>query len=232
MRTLEDIKRQLENLEGKPFNFNPLLVEQGSPEWHFMKLGVVSASNITAVLAGKKTAARNTYMCTLVGQIIAKEAPEVKAKQMEWGKNNELAAQSSFEFATGLKVENLPFVFAKDKETGETNLRYGFSPDGYGDVGLELKCPYTTAVFVDFVANETIKPEYLKQCRFSAWVAGRDSWEFANFDPRSTVDNFHIVRVNQCDKFVKDIEEKLPEFLADMDIMLNKFGKEFDYQWT
>lgn len=164
-------------------------------------------------------------MCNLVGQIISKEAPQVTAKALSWGIDNELAAQSSFEFATGLKVENVPFVYADD------SLRYGFSPDGYGDVGLELKAPFTTAVFVDFKANGTIKPEYLKQCRFSAWIAGRDSWEFANFDPRVTVDNFHIVRVEQCDKFVKDIEEKLPEFLHDMDIMLSKFNVKWGYQW-
>lgn len=224
MKTLEQIKKELDALE-EIFGFNPNTIEQGSPEWLQMKLGVMSASNAHKIIAGAKTATRMSYLSELVAEIATREKPEISAKPLEWGKENELAARSIYEFETGYKIKELPFIF-KDE-----SLRVGISPDGYGEIGLELKCPYTSKVFIDFACLGIIKNEYKAQCQFSMWVTGATQWHFANFDPRSTCKQFHYTTLERDEKMMKKFDECVPECIEQMDEMLAKLGIEYGYQW-
>ena len=57
-------------------------------------------------------------------------------------------ARSIFEFKKGVEVKEVGFIY-KDE-----NKRAGISPDGLlvgVDEGLELKCPFDTRVYIDFV---------------------------------------------------------------------------------
>lgn len=225
MKTLKEIESNLKALEGTVFEFNPYEVEQGSPEWRSMKLGVISASNVAKVLAGKTTATRENYMCDLVAQIATREMPEIKAAPLDWGKQNELAARSIYEFERGHEVIEVPFIYK------DASMRCGISPDGYGTKGIELKCPFTSTVFIQFACADKIKPEYIKQCQFSMWVTGAEVWDFANFDPRSEIKQFHCVEIERDEKLMKKLDEAVPEFISDMDKMLDKLGIRFGFQW-
>ena len=226
MKTLNEVEQNLKALHGTVFDFNPYEVDQGSPEWLSMKLGVISASNAAKVIAGPKTATRNTYMCDLVSQIATREMPILKAAPLAWGTENELAARATYEFETNRVVTEVPFIYK------DADMRCGVSPDGYGDRGLELKCPFTSSVFFQFACAQKIKPEEMHQVQFQMWVSGAEIWDFAKFDPRSEVKQFHLVEIERDEKAMIKFDEMVPEFIKDMDDMLNVLGIKFGFQWN
>ena len=65
-----------------------MIIDQGTPEWMSLKLGVLSGSNISKALAKKGTETRNTYLMELVGQIATRQFDEINAKSLEYGKVN------------------------------------------------------------------------------------------------------------------------------------------------
>uniref|UniRef100_UPI0035616A60 YqaJ viral recombinase family protein n=1 Tax=Shewanella sp. TaxID=50422 RepID=UPI0035616A60 len=92
--------------------FDPLTVEQGSYQWHTMRLGVISASRCKDLMAKKGSQTRNTYMMELISEIATGAPAEmVSAKAMEWGTENEPKARQAFEFMTGEVVHELPFIY-------------------------------------------------------------------------------------------------------------------------
>ena len=224
MKTYNQVIKELKALESV-FGFDPTKLEQGSEEWKQMKLGVISASNAYKVLKDPSSATYRTYMAELVGQIATREFPEISARPLEWGKNNELAARSIYEFETGLDFKEVPFIFK------DSSLRYGCSPDSYGEIGVELKCPYTTKVFINFACHGIIKPEYIDQCQFSMWVTGAHKWHFANYDPRMMVKQFHYVIIDRDPQRMRMFDEAVPQFVWEMDCALHKLGIKFGHQW-
>lgn len=176
---------------------------------------------------------RQGYMAELVGQIATGLLPEeMSFKQCDWGKEHEDAARAFFELELNVDVEVPAFIY-KDE-----NKRCGISPDGLikGEfqgkkVGLELKCPFTTKVFVEFAACEKIKKEYIEQCQFSMWVTGYDAWFFANYDPRVKTKNLHYVLIERDQSFMDKYDRAYKAFSHDMDLMLSKLDLAFGSQW-
>lgn len=226
MKTIDEIRKELKSFESK-LGFNPNDVGQGSLEWQTMKLGVGSASNADAFLAGKTTAKRLGYMAELVSQVATGIFPEINAKALSWGHDNEDAARSAYEFSTGEIVKEVPFIY-KDE-----SMRVGCSPDGkLLTKGLELKCPFSTRTFIEFLTSDKVKPEYIKQCQFSMWVTGADQWDFANYDPRMKKNMLHIITLDRDEKMMASFNDAVPQFMSEMDLMLKKIGIEFGEQWT
>lgn len=229
MRTLKEIKEHLASLESV-FGFNPCEVEQGSPEWHVMKHGIPSASNSGKLLSKKGTATRQTYMNELIAQVATGLTHEISAKPLEWGRAHEDSARVSYEFAQNITPHELPFIYKTDLEGFD--LRVGCSPDGYSDArGMEIKCPFNTTNHIEFLANDKIKPEYIKQVQYSMWITGQGQWDFASYDPRMTVMPIKIVTIDRDEKLMTEFDEKVPEFLTEMDVILNKLGLEFGAHW-
>ncbi|WP_140921160.1 lambda exonuclease family protein [Limnobaculum xujianqingii] len=207
-------------------------IEQGSEAWKRLRLGVITASNAINVIAsgrggngwGEK---KKTYLLTLIAEICTGQSPDITAKPLEWGKDHEDDARYAFEFVTGLEVVEVPF-FYKDE-----SLRCGASPDGIcsDGAGLELKCPFNTATYLDFRLNGNIKPEYVAQCQFSMWVTGRERWYFANYDPRMSFENVHHIVFERDESFMKQFDEQVPEFIEAMDAALVDLGFQFGDQW-
>lgn len=204
-----------------------IIMDQGSEEWQKLKLGVLSASNISKALAKKGTEARNSYLMELVGQIATRQFDEINAKALDYGKVNEVAARAAYEFETGHKVQQIGFIYGKDK-------RIGVSPDGIMPTikkGLELKCPITAKVHADFLCNDKIKPEYMYQVQFSLYVSGFETWDFASFNPSFKTNMLKIVTIEKDLKTHERFENELPEFITDLDLALAKIGLVFGTQW-
>lgn len=172
---------------------------------------------------------RQGYMAELVGQIVTGLLPdEMSFKQCEWGNEHEDSARALFELELGVDVKVPAFIY-KDE-----NKRCGISPDGLivgKKIGLELKCPFTTKVFVEFATCDKIKKEYIEQCQYSMWVTGYDSWYFANYDPRIKTKNLHWVLIDRDQSYMNKYDEAFKSFTKDMDSMLDKLGMEFGQQW-
>lgn len=223
---MRDFYKELEGLRGF-FGFDPLSVEQGSRDWFRMRSGVVTASKAENMLAKKGTAKRDGYMSELVAQIATGQLPEeISAKALQWGKDNEQAAHDAYSASTFELVGTIPFIYKDDSK------RFGCSPDGLcANHGLELKSPWSTRTYIEFICADKIKPEYVKQCQYSMWVTGLERWDFANFDPRMIKNKLHYVTIERDEKMMKQFDEVSQEFIQDMDKMLNKLGLVYGSQF-
>ena len=209
--------------------FDPSVVEQGSESWHRMRLGVVTASKADCLLAKSGTAKRDGYMAELVAEICTGLIPaEINAKALLWGKENEDEARAVYSASTFEVVESVPLIYKDD------TMRFACSPDGLcSNHGLELKCPWASRTHIEFICADKIKPEYQKQCQFSMWVSGLETWDFASFDPRMKKSKkLRTVTVERDKAMMAQFDEASAAFIKDMDAMLAKIGIAFGDQWT
>lgn len=202
---------------------------QGDDLWFQAKLGVLSASNASKIVAKADSETRATYMADLVAQVCTGLFEDINSKEMDWGKTHEDAARSSYEFSTGELVEQVPFVYMNEQ------FRVGCSPDGLiagQNRGMEIKCPYKTANYVKFIAAEKIKPEWQWQNQFTMHVLDADSWDFGQYDPRMKYKPLHFITVERDAKMQATLADAIPQFISDMDKMLAKIGITFGEQWA
>lgn len=211
------------------FDFTKLHLYQRSEEWYQLKLGVISASDAHKVLSGDNTAKRKTYMAELIGQITTGIIDEINAKQLEWGLLHEDAAISAYEMFKGEEVARVPFVYQDDSR------RCGCSPDAMlknKRKGLELKCPFKTSTHIEFLIDDKIKSEYIKQCQFSMWITGFEEWDFMSYDPRMKKGIVHLETIERDEKTMKSFSELVPKFIEEMDKKLETIGFKFGQQWS
>lgn len=202
-------------------------IEQGSIEWLKMKLGVISASNIHKAIAKKGTDTRDGYISELVGQIATREMPQIDGQALRWGTENEPAARSAYEISTGFDVEEVSFIYGPEKRTG-------ISPDGLTNKrqrGLEIKCPYTTKVHIDFLLMEKVKIEYKYQIQFSLYVTGLEVWDFCSYDKRMLRNQLKIIQVERDQALMDRFANDVGEFILDMDKSLGRLELSFGDQW-
>ncbi|MBT0729554.1 YqaJ viral recombinase family protein [Rosenbergiella nectarea] len=210
-------------------------VEQGSYDWLKLRLGVITASEAGKVISvprsGKKwTDTKLSYFYTLLGEVCTGEVVEVTAKPLAWGKEHESSARTLFEFTSGVDVSDASIIYKDD------SLRCACSPDGLcsDGRGLELKSPYTTAVFMKFRLGgfDAIKSEYMAQIQYSMWVTGKDAWYFANYDPRMKREGIHHILVEREQEYMNKFDDMVPEFIEKMDQSLAEIGFKFGEQWN
>lgn len=201
---------------------------QGSPEWFRGKVGVISASNISNVLAKKGTATRENYISELIAQVATGLIPEIDGPALRWGKENEQSARSAYEFLKGDVVEQVGFIYGKDR-------RIGASPDGIildKKLGLEIKAPYTSKVHIDFLLMDKIKLEYIYQVQFSMFVTGLEQWDFASYDKRMKKEIIKIHTIERDLGLMERFENECGEFIAEMDKGLEKLQITWGSQWN
>lgn len=209
-------------------------LEQGSEEWLRLRLGVITASEVSNVIAKPRSGTawpdmKKSYFNTLIAEVCTGSYPEVNAKALAWGKQWEDEARTLFEFTSGVKVSEAAIIYRDE------DMRVACSPDGLCDngSGLELKCPFTSRDFIKFRLGgfDAIKSAYMAQVQFSMWVTGREAWFFANYDPRMKREGIHHVVVERDEKFMTLFNEDVPEFIEKMDEALETIGFTFGEQW-
>lgn len=233
MRTNQQLRDDLSRLTIDRMGFDLSFEDQQSDRWHTAKLGVISASRAKDVIAAGRTKgsvgeARNTYLLELIAEVATGQRKQITAKALEWGNTHEDSCVGLVGFELGAEIETIPFIYADDA------MRYGCSPDGLiGDrSGIEAKNPFNTAVYLDFVLNGKIKPEYIEQVQFSMFVTGREEWIFANHDPRVKSYIMHSVKIERDEAKMATYTDAVGQFVYDMDQQLAKLGLTFGDQWS
>ena len=56
-------------------------------------------------------------------------------------------------------------------------------------------------------------------------------WVFANYDPRCHGKMFHAVTLERDEKMMDTFNDAVPQFLHEMDMMLDRLGLRFGDQW-
>ena len=209
------------------FGFDCVTVEQRSFQWHIMRLGVITASGIDAILAKTGSATRDGYMATLIAEIATGAPAEpVSAKTLQWGIDHEPAAIEAYSFMTGNVVEQIPFVYR------DGDMRCGCSPDGVTEKKtIECKAPWNTRYHIEAIVDGRIKKEYQEQAQFQMWVCGTESVDFVSFDPRMLKRNFFMTTVERSEVFMKKFDDAIPQFIMEMDAKLERLGFRFGEQF-
>lgn len=195
-------------------------IVQGSPEWHALRIGKVTASRVSDVIAKTKTgwgASRANYMAELIAERLTGEpAEKFTNAAMAWGTEKEPDARAAYEFFRDAQVSEIAFV--DHPVIGMT----GASPDGLvGDHGLvEIKCP-NTATHLDTLLTQAIPSKYVTQMLWQMACTGRQWCDFVSYDPRlpETMSLF-VKRVDRDDKLIASLERDVAEFLAELDLKL------------
>jgi len=192
-------------------------VIQGSQEWFVARLGKVTASRISDVLATLKTgeaASRKNYRMELVCErLTGLKAEGYTNSHMERGNTLEPFARSSYEAIKGVFVTEVGFI------QHPFILMSGASPDGIvGELGLiEIKCP-TPSNHIETVLSKKSPAKYFNQMQWQMACTNREFVDFVSYCPEvgQGLDLF-ITRVERDDKYIAETEEAVNAFLEEVD---------------
>ena len=197
------------------------MIEQGTPEWHQLRLGKVTASRVADILAKTKTgpsASRQNYLIELALQRTTGIIQESYTNAaMEWGTQTEPQARVAYEVNTNNFVDQVAFI-------DHPNIAwFGCSPDGLvSDRGLvEIKCPNSATHWEYFKSKEPPK-KYFIQMQAQMAVTDRDWCDFISFDPRMPDrSQLLIVQVPRDPEFILFMETEIKQFLSEVEVEVN-----------
>jgi putative phage-type endonuclease len=197
---------------------------QGSDEWKALRLGKVTASRVSDVVARTKTgygAGRANYMAQLIAERLTGTAAESYTNAaMQHGTECEPEARAAFEFYQGVTVKEVAFVPHPKIDQA------GCSPDGLvGDDGLvEIKCP-NTATHLDTLLGQAVPSKYEVQMQFQMACTGRQWCDFVSYDPRMPENmRLFIKRLPRDDKRIAELESEIAAFLLEMAVKLSELN--------
>jgi len=200
-------------------------MEQRTEEWFTARLGKVTASKVSDVMAKTKSgysASRATYMSQLlVERLTGTRAEGFTSAAMQWGTDTEPKARTAYEFITDMNVVEVGFVNHPFIEMS------GASPDGLvDDLGmLEIKCP-NTSTHVQTLLDEKIPKRYVDQMQWQMACAEREWCDFVSFDPRLPDGNdFFCTRLKRDDKRIADLESEVTDFLDELSTQIVKLNE-------
>ena len=194
-------------------------MEQRSEEWFKTRLGKVTGSQVSAVLAKRDSATRANYLSELVVErLTGQQAEFFMNDAMQWGVDTEPQARMAYEAHKGVLVDEIGFV----NHAAISN--FGCSPDGL--VGLdgliEIKCP-NSKTHIDTVLSKKAPTKYIPQMMAQMACTGRKWCDFVSFDPRLPEDlQLFVVRVDRDDQYIANLEKEVSAFLAEVDETLIK----------
>jgi putative phage-type endonuclease len=190
-------------------------VIQGSPEWHALRLGKVTASRVHDIIARTKSgfgASRANYMAQLIAERLTGVAADAYTNAaMQWGTATEPEARMAYEFHTDFEVMQVGFV------AHPRIIDSGCSPDGLvGERGLvEFKCP-NTATHIDTLLGAPIPAKYVTQCMWQMACTRRDWCDLCSYDPRLPESmRLYIYHIVRDDEMIDTLEKEVSDFLTE-----------------
>jgi len=198
------------------------MIEQGSDEWFEARLGKVTASRISDVVAQIKSgwgASRARYMGELIAESLTHEpTPSYSNAAMQHGLDTEPQAAAAYAFYTDAELEMVGFVNHPKIDQS------GCSPDRLiGKDGLvEIKCPQTST-HIDTLLGRSIPKKYICQMQWQMACTERNWCDFVSFDPRMPpASQLFIKREERDEERIKELENMVVEFLTEMNEKIDR----------
>ena len=195
-------------------------VAQGSPSWFLARMGVVTASEVDALVTPKwkvrEGEAVHTYVYRKLAEKLVNWSPEMlSGYAVDQGKILETMALPWFEFETGRKVKRVGFITT---DCG----RYGCSPDGMLEdgSGLEVKSPQAPN-HIKYLLEGKLPDDYAPQVHFSMFVTGAPYWTFVSFNQRLTP---FVLRVDRDEAIQAKLSEAVTQFSFTFETQLKKLS--------
>jgi putative phage-type endonuclease len=191
--------------------------EQGTEEWKQERLGRVTASRLSDVIAKTKSgwgASRANYMAQLIAERLTGSLAEGYTNAaMQWGLDTEAEACTAYAFRQNADLEEVGFVqHPKIPMTGA-------SPDRLvGKDGLaEIKCP-NTSTHIDTLLGTPIADKYIVQMQWQMACVGRKWCDWISYDPRMPENmRLFVKRVARDNTRIAELESAVVGFLAELD---------------
>lgn len=200
-------------------------INQGSQEWHELRLGKITASRIADVIAQIKTgeaASRADYRIELVCErLTGKPTESYINADMERGTELEQFARAWYEVETGKFVRQVAFV---DHPSIEMS---GASPDGIIDDGLiEIKCP-KTKTHIKYILDDKVPSKYMPQMAWQMACTGAKWVDFVSWCP-DLPENMQIFikRYERNDDYIAELEAKVIEFNLEINQVIERLRGE------
>lgn len=190
---------------------------QRSIEWFKIRLGIISASSFSKVLAAGSGKTRQAYMMQLYDELrtgIHKQG--YQSPDMLQGTRQEPAARREYEFVTGSNVNEIGFAI---------NNHCGCSPDGLvgADGGIEIKCVKPSVQARTVKANK-MPPAHKPQVQGCMMVLGCEWWDFTSYSPDAK-DYLFIKRIKRDEKYIKKLDNAIELFYNELIEMMEERRK-------
>jgi len=192
-------------------------LEQRTQAWHEIRLGKVTASRVSDVMAKGRTgvsATRATYAGELVAERLAgRHAASFSSPAMARGTELEPDARACYQFETGNDVVEIGFV------DHPTIAMAGCSPDGLvGIDGLvEIKC-CNAAKHIALLAGGSLDGQHVKQVVWQMACTGRQWVDLAYYNPDLPIEmQLHVRRIERDNEVIAEMEAAVSDFLAEVD---------------
>jgi len=196
-------------------------IKQGSPEWNAARVGNLGATSVERLVTstGKKVApaTRKKFLYEFAAEVIQGSKKEFRATPaMDRGTELEPKARASFQFETGLKVEEVGLIYPDEMKL------WHISPDGLiigQKKGLEIKAPMLST-HLEYLEENKLPTAYKIQVQASLACTDYDSWYFMSFNPDVRP---LILEIGRDEVLIDTIKTEIMEFLFDLKIMVDRY---------
>lgn len=193
-------------------------VEQGSPEWLALRLGIVTCSELECLLVNGKGEAgfgtgAFTYMNTLIGERITGEAadPFMGNRHTERGHELEGVARTLYEQREEVETKQVAIIL---------NHGAGYSPDSLvGSRGLTEIKTKLPKFQVEVILSGEIPKEHIAQCQGGLWVSEREWIDFVCYWPGMPL---FIKRAYRDEAMIRKLSERVSTFYEILDDRMNR----------
>ena len=193
-------------------------IQQGTPEWLALRLGIVTCSELDSLLVNGKGEAgfgtgAFTYMNTLIGERITGELadPFTGNRHTERGHELEGAARTLYEDREEVKTTQVGIIL---------NHGIGYSPDSLvleeGLTEIKTKLP---KLQVEVILGGEVPKEHIAQCQGGLWVSEREWIDFVCFWPGMPL---FIKRAYRDEVMIRKLSERVKTFYEILDERMNK----------
>ena len=209
------------------------MIEQRTDEWFQQRLGKVTASRISDVIAKTKTGvstSRQNYLVQLVSErLTGKKGDSFVNQAMLDGIERESAARELYMQTRGVSVTEVGFF---DHPIIKNS---GASPDGavnaeeegkYAGL-IEIKCPIETT-HTNTLMSKSVPSKYIPQIQWQmASVSPNVKWvDFISFNPNFPVElQLFVARVNRDNDYIAELEAEVIKFLDEVEQTIIKLNE-------
>ncbi|MBD3897914.1 YqaJ viral recombinase family protein [Halomonas sp. ML-15] len=191
-----------------------LTLEQGTPEWHAARLGIVTMSELkTLLVKGKGPEGFGTgaisYMHQLIGERITGEPSEAFQGNAHTQRGHQLepVARELYQEATGLsRLEQVGIIL---------NHGVGYSPDclvdNNGLAEIKTKLP---KVQIELLLDGELPQEHVAQCQGGLWVSEREWIDFVSYWPGMPL---FVKRAYRDEAMIRTIAERVEAFYEELE---------------
>jgi len=195
---------------------------QQTEEWFKARLGKVTASRVSDVIAKTKSgysASRAKYMTQLILERITGERAESYSNAaMEWGIEQEAFARAAYEAHANVLVDQCGSFDHPSIPMSSA------SPDGLveQDGLVEIKNPMSHT-HLETLLTKTVNGDYVTQMQWQMACTGRKWCDFVSYDSRMPEHlRLFVKRVERDDETIAELEKEVSKFLSELEDKVNK----------